>query len=205
MEPLLSAWFLGLVLGARHAFEPDHLAAVATLVSTERRATVLGALWGAGHTATLFAVGGALVVLRARLPGPVAQAFEVGVAAMLLLLGTRSIVWAIRARGHAVDHFHVGRRTLPKRPFFVGMAHGLAGSGALTALALAAMPSAASALVYLLLFGLGSLLAMAMASGLLGWPLAQAARSRAAGSLVASLAGALSVVTGLFWGWRSLF
>jgi hypothetical protein len=201
MEPLLSAWFLGLVLGARHAFEPDHLAAVATLVSTERRATVLGALWGAGHTATLFAVGGALVVLRARLPGPVAQAFEVGVAAMLLVLGTRSIVWAFR--GHAPDHFHVGRRTLPKRPFFVGMAHGLAGSGALTALALASMPSTASALVYLLLFGLGSVVAMAMATGLLGWPLARA--SRRAAPLVASLAGALSVATGLIWGWRSLF
>jgi cytochrome P450 len=198
MEPLLSAWLLGLVLGARHAFEPDHLAAVATLVSTERRATWLGALWGAGHTTTLLVVGGVLVLFRARLPGAVASGFEAAVAVMLLYLGGRSIVWAV----HPV---HTHHRHLSRRPFFVGMAHGLAGSGALTALALAAMPSAASALVYLLLFGLGSLLAMAMASGLLGWPLAQAARSRAAGSLVASLAGALSVVTGLFWGWRSLF
>src|SRR5689334_5142741 len=117
---------------------------------------------------------------------------------MLLVLGTRSIVWAFR--GHAPHHLHGG---LPKRPFFVGMAHGLAGSGALTALALASMPSTASALVYLLLFGLGSVAAMAMATGLLGWPLARA--SRRAAPLVASLAGALSVATGLIWGWRSLF
>jgi ABC-type nickel/cobalt efflux system permease component RcnA len=203
MEPLLSAWFLGLLLGARHAFEPDHLAAMATLVSTERRAALLGALWGAGHAATLLAVGGALVVLRARLPGPVAQGFEAAVAAMLLGLGARSIWWAVRHHRHAPDHVHVGRRTLPKRPFFVGMAHGLAGSGALTALALASMPSTVSALIYLALFGLGSVLAMAAASGLLGWPLARASRNAA--PLVASLAGALSVATGLFWGWRTLF
>jgi hypothetical protein len=197
MEPLFTAWFLGLVLGARHAFEPDHLAAVSTLVATEKRAALLGALWGAGHTATLLAVGGALLLFRATMPERISHGFEAAVALMLLYLGTRSIVWALRPQ-----HFH-SRST--RRPFFVGMAHGLAGSGALTALALAAMPSAASALVYLLLFGLGSVLAMATASGLLGWPLARAARNHAVGPLVATLAGVLSVVTGLFWGWRSLF
>jgi hypothetical protein len=196
MEPLVSAWFLGLVLGARHAFEPDHLAAVATLVSTDRRATILGALWGAGHTATLLCVGGVLVVFRAHLPAPLANGCEAAVALMLLALGTRSIVWAIRRE----PHVHVDR-TL-KRPFFVGMAHGLAGSGALTALALASMPSTAAALIYLLLFGLGSLAAMAATTGLLGWTLARA--SRKMGALVASLAGALSIVTGLLWGWRAL-
>jgi hypothetical protein len=198
MGPLVSAWFLGLVLGARHAFEPDHLAAMATLVSTERRAALLGALWGAGHTTTLFLVGGALVFSRAHMPAALSTALEAAVAVMLLGLGARSLVWAARhrrAHHHHVDHVHVGRETVPRRPFFVGMAHGLAGSGALTALALATMPSAGTALVYLVLFGLGSLAAMAAASGLLGWPLMRAARSTTLGWLVPSLAGLLSIAT----------
>jgi hypothetical protein len=201
MEPLISAWFLGLILGARHALEPDHLAAVATLVSTERRASLLGVLWGAGHTATLLATGGVLVACHARLPAALAGGFEAAVAAMLLYLGARSIWWAARHR-QVTDPVH--HRALPRRPFYVGMAHGLAGSGALTALALASMPSAGSAFVYLLLFGLGSVAAMAVASGLLGWPLARASHNRKTGALVASLAGALSIVIGLSWAWRSL-
>jgi hypothetical protein len=201
MGPLVSAWLLGLVLGARHAFEPDHLAAMATLVSTERRSALLGALWGVGHTATLLGVGGALVIGRGRMPDPLADLFELLVAAMLLVLGARSLFWASR-------HHHVQpskRAGLPRRPFFVGMAHGLAGSGALTALALAAMPSVATALVYLVLFGLGSVAAMSLASGMLGWPLARILRSDRASRVVASVAGGLSVVTGLIWGWRSAF
>jgi hypothetical protein len=204
MGPLLSAWILGLVLGARHAFEPDHLAAMATLVSTERRATVLGALWGAGHCATLFLVGGILILSRAAMPATLASALEGAVAVMLLGLGARSLVWAARhRRAHHdhVDHVHLGQQTLPRRPFVVGMAHGLAGSGALTALALATMPSPATALIYLVLFGLGSVVAMAAASGLLGWPLMRASKSAAFGWVVPSLAGVLSVATGLFWGW----
>src|SRR4051812_6379622 len=101
------------------------------MVSTERRAALLGALWGVGHAATLFAVGAVLVLFRARLPPSLANGFELAVAGMLLVLGTRSIMYALRRRPLPAP------TGLPRRPFFVGMAHGLAGSGALTALAMA--------------------------------------------------------------------
>jgi hypothetical protein len=196
MSGLVGAWLLGLILGARHAFEPDHLAAMATLVASERPGALLGALWGAGHTATLLLAGGALVLCRAHMPTPLANGLELAVALMLLGLGARSLWWASRRREEP-PHVH-------PRPFFVGMAHGLAGSGALTALALATMPSPSTALIYLLLFALGSVSAMAAASGLLGWPLSRMSRSLTGRSVVAAAAGALSVVTGLVWAWRTL-
>src|SRR3954452_12747153 len=99
---------LGSLLGMRHALEPDHLAAVSTLVSHERsgfRAAWLGVCWGVGHTLALVVVAAALVALRAEMPAAVANLFELLVAAMLIALGLRAIVMAARqARAHRHGH-----------------------------------------------------------------------------------------------------
>src|SRR4029453_4509798 len=92
-EVLVSSGF-GSLLGMRHALEPDHLAAVTTLVSRERsglRAALLGAWWRIGHTLALLGGGASLVVVGAELPPNVSDAFELAVAAMLVALGLRSI------------------------------------------------------------------------------------------------------------------
>ena len=78
-------------------------------------------------------------------------------------------------------HIHIGAWTLARRPLLVGAVHGLAGSGALTALVLTTLPTTAARLTYMALFGLGSTLGMAALSGLLGWPLARAWRNHARG------------------------
>src|SRR5215207_10317447 len=100
---LLSGSGLGSLLGMRHALEPDHLAAVTTMVSRERssmRAALLGAWWGIGHTFALFVVGAALVIVRAELPAAISDAFELAVALMLIVLGLRSVrVAALQAPG----------------------------------------------------------------------------------------------------------
>jgi high-affinity nickel permease len=83
---------LGLAVGARHAFEPDHLAAVSTLVGnarTSRSAVSLGLLWGLGHTLALLAVGIVLVALDGVLPERLGVMFELVVSSMLVLLGAR--------------------------------------------------------------------------------------------------------------------
>ena len=90
---------LGSLLGMRHALEPDHLAAVSTLVTGERnsyKAAFLGVCWGLGHTVALIAVGTVLVVLRAEMPAAVADGFEFCVALMLIGLGLRAIYLAAR-------------------------------------------------------------------------------------------------------------
>jgi len=218
---LLTSSGLGSLLGMRHALEPDHLAAVSTLVSDERssyKAALLGMCWGLGHTMSLVIVGVALIVLRAEMPANVTDLFELAVAFMLVGLGLRAIYHAARqgpkgpAHVHhhgrivhrhaaAPAHVHIGRWTLARRPLLVGMVHGLAGSGALTALVLTTMPTAAARLTYMALFGLGSTVGMAALSGLLGWPIARLGSHHAVTRGVSLLVGTASTVLGVAWGY----
>src|SRR5947207_256199 len=104
---LIASSGLGSLLGMRHALEPDHLAAVSTLVTGERssaKAAWLGACWGLGHTLTLVAAGAVLVVLRAQMPASVSDAFELGVALMLVALGLRAIYQAARQGPEGPSH-----------------------------------------------------------------------------------------------------
>jgi hypothetical protein len=207
----------GTLLGVRHALEPDHLAAVSTLVNEERssyRAALLGVSWGLGHTSSLVIVGTALVMMRADMPARVAELFELAVAMMLVGLGLRAISSAARKRacGPADLHregtlvnrrliplttFGIGGWTLARRPLLYGIVHGLAGSGALTALVLTTLPSTAARLTYMALFGIGSTLGMAVLSGLLGWPIARIGGHHAAARGVALLVGCLSAGLGM--------
>jgi len=221
---LLSGSALGSLLGMRHALEPDHLTAVTTLVTSapgERgryRVAMLGAFWGLGHTLSLVVVGAVLVVLRAEMPARVSDLFELFVAVMLVGLGIRAIVVAVRQgtvgpvrvhhHGHlvhthagATPHVHVGRWTLARRPLLVGAVHGLAGSGALTALVLATLTSTTARISYMALFGFGSTLGMAVLSGLLGWPVARLGSNRALARAISIVVGCTSIALGLFWGY----
>ncbi|HEY7286373.1 MAG TPA: hypothetical protein VH497_13070 [Vicinamibacterales bacterium] len=218
---LLTSSSLGSLLGMRHALEPDHLAAVTTLVSAERssyKAAFLGACWGLGHTFALVLVGAVLVALRAEMPPYVAELFEFFVALMLILLGLRAMAQAMRqgdagpvrahrhggvvhAHGASVPHVHIGTWTLARRPLIVGAVHGLAGSGALTALVLATLPTTAAQLTYVGLFGLGSTLGMAALSGLLGWPLARLGANHRVARSVSLVVGCASTLLGIAWGY----
>ena len=95
---------------------------------------------------------------------------------------------------------HVGRWTLARRPLLVGAVHGLAGSGALTALVLATLPTTTARLAYMALFGLGSTLGMAALSGLLGWPLARLGGQTRTLRTISMVVGSFSMALGVFWG-----
>jgi hypothetical protein len=218
---LVTSSGLGSLLGMRHALEPDHLAAVSTLVTGERntyKAAFLGMCWGVGHTCTLIAAGAVLLVLRAEMPARVAAAFEFSVALMLIALGLRAIFLAARQgpagpahvhhHGGTVHvhhgtpaHIHIGTWTLARRPLAVGAVHGLAGSGALTALVVTTLPSNAARLTYMIVFGLGSTLGMAALSGLLGWPLARAGQNRRFARALSLTVGCASTALGIVWGY----
>jgi hypothetical protein len=212
---------LGSLLGMRHALEPDHLTAVSTLVTGERssyRAAMLGAFWGVGHTLSLVVVGAVLVVLRAEMPARMSDLFELFVAVMLVGLGVRAILVAMRqgpigpAREHhhgrlvhnhpgATPHVHVGKWTLARRPLLVGAVHGLAGSGALTALVLATLSSTTARITYMALFGFGSTMGMAALSGLLGWPIARMGANETLIRAMSLVVGCVSIALGVFWGY----
>jgi len=218
---LVTSSGLGSLLGMRHALEPDHLAAVSTMVTRERggwKAALIGACWGLGHTLSLLVVGAMLLVLRAEMTTRVSDAFEFCVALMLIGLGWRAVRQAARQgtagpahihqHGHVVHqhpgvpaHVHVGRWTLARRPLLVGAVHGLAGSGALTALVLATLPTMAARITYISLFGLGSTLGMAVLSGVLGWPMARLGSHHVVGRGISFAVGCGSIGLGLVWGY----
>ena len=218
---LITSSGLGSLLGMRHALEPDHLAAVSTMVARERSgctAALVGACWGIGHSLSLLAVGAVLLVLRAGMTTRVSDAFELCVALMLIGLGGRAVRQAARQgtagpahlhqHGHVVHrhagvtaHVHVGRWTLARRPLLVGAVHGLAGSGALTALVLTTLPTTAARIAYISLFGLGSTAGMAALSGMLGWPLARLGSHQAIGRGISLAVGCGSIGLGLVCGY----
>ncbi|MCZ6799216.1 MAG: urease accessory protein UreH [Nitrospirae bacterium] len=188
-----TALFLGFLLGLAHAFDPDHVVAVGTLAADSenlRQSSWLGVCWGLGHTVTLTVVGGMVLILKWTIPVQVAMRLEGLVGMMIVLLGA-NIVWNV-SRGwtvHAHTHSHDGsthshlhlhahqeeshrhhKNWSAKKACGVGMVHGVAGSAALSMTVLSAMPSTGVGLIYILLFGAGSMGGMALMSAAMGVP-----------------------------------
>ena len=221
---VISGCVFGVWVGARHALEPDHLAAVSALVAdrpSARSGALLGAAWGLGHTLSLIVAGVALLGLRAELPGSAEKGAELLVAAMLIWLGARNLVRAVTAgRGpllvhshgprvhhhHAAvaNHVHLGPWPLAMQPLLIGVVHGLAGSGALTALAMSGMPTTGSAVVFMALFGLGSVAGMAVISGIAGASLHRLVDGPRSQTWLTVGTGALSLTVGLLWAGAAL-
>ncbi len=156
LTALLSVILLGFLLGMRHATDPDHVVAVTTIVSQQRslaRAARIGALWGVGHTATIFLVGGAIIVLKVQLssiPPRVGLTLEFAVAVMLVVLGLLTLAGGERRVADSTA-----------RPLTVGFVHGLAGSAAVATLPqVALIPNPMWALAYLGVFGVGTIAGM---------------------------------------------
>jgi ABC-type nickel/cobalt efflux system permease component RcnA len=224
---IYAAFGVGLILGIQHALDPDHLIAVSTIVSEHKSlkwASLIGGFWGLGHTATLFVVGLLVIGLRVTIPERFALALEFSVAIMLVFLGTR-ILWQsfgvekIHLHTHTHNpethaHFHVHANPKAdhghphpfrsmRRPFFVGMVHGLAGSAALMLLVLGTIPSPLAGLAYILLFGLGSVGGMLFLSSIIGLPFVLTAqRFTVLNRWIRVLAGVVSVVFGASLGWE---
>jgi len=200
---VLAAGALGLGLGLKHAFEADHVAAVCTFVArggTISRAAWSGALWGLGHAAVLVLAGGLLVALGLSVPPMVALALDAAVAVMLVALGIMAIT--SRRKTHAHAHTHEESPKTVKRPFWVGLVHGASGTAALTLLVASTMQGRAVALVFVGLFGLSSVFAMAFVAALVAWPMRSLARrSPSLAPRLQALAGVVSIAAGVSIAW----
>jgi ABC-type nickel/cobalt efflux system permease component RcnA len=200
---------LGLIFGLKHATEVDHVVAISTIVSQNRsllRSAIVGALWGAGHTAALLVMGVVVLGLRVAIPEGLSKWLEFCVALMILGLGLSALWRALRRGGemhvhqhshngtaHVHVHFHEvttrhdqephvsqqpvthpthdhGVSVIGIKPIVIGTIHGLAGSGALTLLVLTQIKSAWLGLIYLGIFGVGSIVGMLLMSTLIGLP-----------------------------------
>lgn len=215
---------LGFVQGLRHAIEADHLAAVSTIVSERKSiwsSSLVGGLWGVGHTLSLLAAGVAVLLFRFEIGDRTARALEFTVGLMLVALGANALRRLARGgRLHLHEHRHGGRAhvhphvhdgepepdphthhglRLDSRPLLVGMMHGLAGSAALMLLILSTVKSPLVGLAYVVLFGVGSTGGMMIMSALVGLPVyLTAARFNRANLAVRGLSALLSLSVGLF-------
>jgi high-affinity nickel permease len=189
---------LGLVLGIRHAADPDHVVAVAAITARTRKllpATLLGAAWGLGHSLTVFLVGGAIVTFNLVVPPRVGLSLEFAVALALVTVG------ALNLRHHERPEPQMAPepRIPAWRAFIVGLVHGLAGSAAIALLVLATVRDLAWAMAYLATFAIGTLIGMALITTGLAAPLAASTkRWPTFGPTLRMATGVLSVVFGLY-------
>ena len=215
---------VGFLIGLKHATEADHLAAVSTIVS-ERKSLLssmfIGGIWGLGHTISLVIAGVFVLLLDFQISEQTERMLEFGVGVMLVLLGLnvlRKIVQGGTLHFHAHEHgarqhvhahlhetatldaphTHHGFSFSP-RALVIGMIHGLAGSAALMLLVIPTIDSRLLGLLYIIIFGVGSIGGMMLMSLLVGLPFSLTAlRFNRFNSLLQSVAGLISVGLGFY-------
>jgi hypothetical protein len=196
------------LLGLRHAADPDHIAAMTTLVASGRErvarsAASLGAWWGIGHGITLVVFGIPILLAERYLPERVQQGAETAVAVLIVFLAVRLLVrWRhgyfdLHAHPHPDrDHRHEVRT--PAAALGVGLVHGMGGSAGVGVLLLAAIPSETVAVVSLLLLALFTAVSMTIVT--VGFGLTLAARPlTAASNTVVPALGVLSLAFGVWY------
>jgi ABC-type nickel/cobalt efflux system permease component RcnA len=232
---MMAVLSIGLVFGLKHATEVDHVVAISTIVSRHKNvfhSALVGALWGAGHTASLLTVAVIVLTLRVAIPERVSGWFEFGVAIMIICLGVSALRRALRrnAHVHVHEHSHDGQAHthihfhenetrhepalapqhshavshLGWKPVLIGMMHGLAGSGALTLLVLTQISSSWIGFLYVAMFGLGSIAGMLVMSGLIGLPFAFSSKKLThLHQRLQTLAAVFSICFGIWYAYKS--
>jgi hypothetical protein len=197
------------LLGLRHATDPDHIAAVTTLVATSReratrRAAELGAFWGLGHALTLVVFGLPILLFERYLPEPLQRSAETAVAGVIVFLAVRLLIrWRsgyFHAHAHAhgrADHDHRHPVRTPLGAFGIGLVHGLGGSAGVGVLLLATIPSRPLAVTSLVVLALFTAVSMTMLTTGFGRALVSVRAQRG----VATLAPALGVASLAFGLW----
>lgn len=214
---------LGFFLGLKHAIEADHLAAVGTIVSERKNvwsSAIVGGIWGLGHTISLFVAGIFVLLLNFQISEQTEKILEFGVGIMLLFLGLnvfRKIAQGGKihfhahehgAREHAHPHLHEHEKLDEKnshhgfkfspKALFIGMVHGLAGSAALMLLVIPTIHSRPLGLLYIAIFGIGSIGGMMLMSFLVGLPFhLTASRFNQYNRILQGIAGLVSIYFGL--------
>jgi high-affinity nickel permease len=218
--PLLVALLIAFALGLRHASDPDHLVAVTSLVAAEdgdaRRAGRLGAWWGLGHAGVLLVIGLPLIFFKSSLPEWLESGAEKLVGVVILALAARVMIKWVRGdyratahahdgghetrrhlrRGH--DHSHVNVRT-PAQALSIGMLHGLAGTGAVVLLLIAALPTHLEAALALAVFAPMSMVSMALCTTAFAWLLTRPAVEPVYRSVLIPALGAFGLMFGIWY------
>ena len=214
--PLLVALGIALVLGLRHAADPDHLVATTSLVAADggdtRRAMRLGGWWGLGHATALMAIGLPLIFFKGELPPWLESGAEKAIGIVIVMLAGRVIYKWVRGDFRSARHAHAdgahrhlregeGHRhehvRSPQQAFAIGTLHGLAGTGAVVLLLIAALASQLEAAVALAVFAPMSMLSMALCTGFFTWVLTRPVIEPVYRTVLIPVLGVFGVLFGL--------
>ncbi|WP_027416386.1 sulfite exporter TauE/SafE family protein [Aneurinibacillus terranovensis] len=218
---LLSVLAIGFLLGVKHAIEPDHVIAVSTIASQSKRlwrSSLAGVFWGIGHTTTLFIVGLILIFMKGEIPDKWAMSLEFLVGIMLVYLGVTSILsfknihsHEHKHNGELHKHFHSHKHDSEHRhkhqhkdifyikSMLVGLIHGLAGSAAMVLLTMSTVKSAWEGAVYILVFGVGTVIGMLLFTTVIGIPFVFSANKVSVNIKLTQITGGISTVFGLYY------
>ncbi|MCV0366130.1 MAG: high frequency lysogenization protein HflD [Nitrosopumilus sp.] len=216
---------LGFTVGIQHAFEPDHVSAVSTQISKSRfakrstkqiikdsltKSSLIGVLWGAGHTTTLVLIGFLVYALAITIQEQIFNGLEFGVGIMLVFLGITTILnRKIRLRHrhphqhkdgsiHFDEHEHNdSEHNHTHKSYFIGLVHGLAGSGSLIVLTASTFDNVGMVLGFITIFGIGSMIGMAFVGSMMGIPLVFGNKIKLIQKSFRYVAGGFSVIIGL--------
>ncbi|SDM64815.1 sulfite exporter TauE/SafE family protein [Bacillus sp. OK048] len=215
----LSILALGFVLGIKHAIEPDHVIAVSTIATQSKkllRSTLAGVFWGIGHTATLFIIGIILILMKGEIPEKWAMSLEFLVGIMLVYLGSTTILSLknlhvhdhegeehIHVHSHMHDgqhkYIHQHKNVSYGKSMFIGLVHGLAGSGAMILLTMSSVKSVWEAAIYILIFGVGTVIGMLFFTTIIGIPFVFSAQKLRLNKTLTQVTGVISVGFGIYY------
>jgi len=190
----------GFLLGLKHALEADHVVAVSTIISQTKnfkKSLVLGASWGIGHTITLFILGIFVLVFKLNIPEKFSLGFELLVGFILIVLGIEILYKQFIRKEHEHTHKNSSKHNHNHKSFLLGLLHGLAGSGALMLLVITSINSITQGLIFILIFGFGSILGMVLVSGLIATPIIFTPKADKIERIIQIITSFLSILIGI--------
>lgn len=206
---LFSVLALGFVLGIRHAMEPDHMIAVSTIASQSRKlwqASLAGVFWGIGHTVTLFIIGLIFIMMKNDISEKWSLTLEFLVGIMLVYLGITAMLSIRKKQNHSHLHQHENMIHLTKvkkstyyKSLFIGFVHGIAGSGAMVLLTMSTVQSVWQGAVYIMVFGLGTVIGMLIFTTIIGIPFIISMKRMVASKALILTTGMISTIFGIYY------
>ncbi|ARI78699.1 urease accessory protein UreH domain-containing protein [Halobacillus mangrovi] len=199
---LLSVLGFGLLLGIKHAIEPDHVIAVSTIATRTKRlwqSTMTGVFWGIGHTLTLFLLGMIVILMKEEIPESWAVSLEAVVGVMLIYFGITTMISFKKFRTSRTTHSSTKKSRSYGTSIFMGFIHGLAGSAALILLTLSSVNSLAEGAMFILTFGVGTIIGMLLFTTLIGLPFVMTTKKLSMNKAMTQIAGIISTVYGIYY------
>ncbi|WP_088103621.1 sulfite exporter TauE/SafE family protein [Halalkalibacter urbisdiaboli] len=197
---LLSILGIGFILGIKHAIEPDHVIAVSTIASQSKKlfkSSLAGVFWGLGHTLTLFIIGMVIILMKGTISDAWAMSLEFLVGMMLVYFGyvaMTSYQKAKRKQGEIINH-----KGFYLKSMFIGLIHGLAGSAAMVLLTMSTVESLLEGALYILIFGVGTVIGMLVFTTILGIPFVLSQNKLVINRVLTQVTGFISLVFGVYY------